>query len=63
MSWPPLVIAHSLVPTDDATAFGAGVPADPKIDERYLLSVKAPFDWNEAVRRVAERTDSEEVRG
>lgn len=56
-----VVIAHSFAPTDDATAFGAGVPPDPKIDESYLLSVKAPFDWNEAMRRVAERTDSEEV--
>jgi HD-like signal output (HDOD) protein/ActR/RegA family two-component response regulator len=56
-----VVIAHSLVPTDDATAFGTGIPPDTKIDESYLLSVKAPFDWNEAVRRVAEKTDSEEV--
>lgn len=56
-----VVIAHSLVPTDDATAFGAEVPPDVKIDESYLISVKAPFDWNEAVRRVAERTSSEEV--
>jgi putative nucleotidyltransferase with HDIG domain len=55
-----LVLAHSLVPADDATAFGAGVPSDPKIDESYLVAVKAPFDWSEAVRRVAERIDSEE---
>jgi len=56
-----LVIAHSLAPTDDACAFREGVPPDPKIDASYLLSVKAPFDWDEATRRVAERMQSEEV--
>jgi putative nucleotidyltransferase with HDIG domain len=54
-----LVLAHSLVPADDATAFSADVPPDPSIDERYLLGIKAPFDWSEAVRRVAERIDSD----
>jgi putative nucleotidyltransferase with HDIG domain len=51
-----VVIAHSLASTDDAAAFGTAVPPDPKIDESYLAAVKAPFDWNEALRRVAERT-------
>lgn len=57
-----VVIAHSLVTTDDATAFGGEIPPDPKIDASYFLSVKAPFDWNEAVQRVAEATDSEEMK-
>jgi HD-like signal output (HDOD) protein len=56
-----VVIAHSLVPTDDTTAFEPGIPPDPKLDGAYLLSVKAPFDWQEAVRRVAETIDSNEV--
>jgi putative nucleotidyltransferase with HDIG domain len=55
-----LVIGHSLAAADDAAAFAAA-PPDPKIDSQYLLTVKAPFDWEEAVRRVAETTGSEEV--
>jgi HD-like signal output (HDOD) protein len=57
-----IVLAHSLVPTDDTTAFGVELPPDPTIDASYLLSVKAPFDWNEAARRVAETIDSGEVK-
>jgi putative nucleotidyltransferase with HDIG domain len=56
-----LVIGHSLAATDDASAFGADVPPDPKVDSRYLLGVKAPVDWDEAVRRVAATTGSGEV--
>jgi HD-like signal output (HDOD) protein len=56
-----LVIGHSLVTTDDASAFIAGVPSDPKIDSRYLLAAKTPFDWAEAVRRVAATTVPGEV--
>jgi putative nucleotidyltransferase with HDIG domain len=56
-----LVIGHSLVAADDASVFSAAVPPDSKIDSRYLLAVKTPFDWEEAVRRVADTTGSEEV--
>jgi putative nucleotidyltransferase with HDIG domain len=49
-----VVSAHALVPSDDATAFGGDVPPDPKIDATYLAEVSAPFDWDEAVRRIAE---------
>jgi HD-like signal output (HDOD) protein len=56
-----LVIAHSLVALDDTAAFEPGIPPDGKLEASYLLSVKAPFDWQEAVRRVAERIDSNEV--
>jgi putative nucleotidyltransferase with HDIG domain len=50
-----IVSAHALVPSDDAMVFGGDVPPDPKIDKSYLVAVNAPFDWNEAVRRVSER--------
>jgi HD-like signal output (HDOD) protein/ActR/RegA family two-component response regulator len=52
-----VVSAHALVPSDDATAFGRDVPPDPKIDATYLAGVNAPFDWEEAVRRVAETAE------
>jgi putative nucleotidyltransferase with HDIG domain len=56
-----LTIAQSLVRADDGSAFGVAVPTDSRVDESYLISVKAPFDWSEAQRRVADTTESEEV--
>ncbi|MGH8137185.1 MAG: HDOD domain-containing protein [Steroidobacteraceae bacterium] len=56
-----LAIAHSLVPEDDSSAFDLPAPPDSKVDESYLTCVKAPFDWTEAQRRVAETTELEEV--
>jgi putative nucleotidyltransferase with HDIG domain len=56
-----LVIGQSLVAVDDTCVFSAAVPPDARIDSRYLLAVKAPFNWEEAVRRVAETTVSAEV--
>jgi putative nucleotidyltransferase with HDIG domain len=56
-----VVIGHSLTPADDASAFGNRVPPDPKIDANYLATVKAPFDWAEATRRIAVITDSQEA--
>jgi putative nucleotidyltransferase with HDIG domain len=56
-----LVIGHTLAVADDASAFGGSVPADPKIEPEYLNDAKAPFNWEEAVRRVAATTSSEEV--
>jgi hypothetical protein len=41
------------LPADDTEAFNAPVAADPKVDAQFLASVNAPFDWAEAVRRVA----------
>jgi putative nucleotidyltransferase with HDIG domain len=55
-----VVTAHTLVSSDDATVFGRDVQPDPKIDASYLAGANAPFDWNEAVRRVSE-TAVEEV--
>ena len=54
-----VAVSHALVPEDDTTAFGPGIAADRKVDESYLLSVNAPFNWKEASRRVAERLASE----
>jgi HD-like signal output (HDOD) protein len=56
-----LIVGHSLTPMDDASTFGDGIPPDSKVDASYLVSVKAPFDWDEATRRVAERNRSDEV--
>ena len=55
------VIAHSLAPTDDPAAFRRRVPPDVKIDHHYLAAVKAPFDWDEALRRVSAATESEGI--
>ena len=49
-----VVIGHSLASTDDGAAFRRSVPADTKVDHDYLSVVSAPFDWDEAVRRVSE---------
>jgi putative nucleotidyltransferase with HDIG domain len=48
-----LVVAHALLPSDDTAAFDAPLPPDPKVDEAFLVSVHAPFDWVEAGERVA----------
>jgi putative nucleotidyltransferase with HDIG domain len=56
-----LAIAQALLPTDDASAFGARLAADPKVDPTFLSAVDAPFDWAEATRRVSEIFDSVEA--
>jgi putative nucleotidyltransferase with HDIG domain len=56
-----LVIGHALAAADDASAFGGAVPPDRKIEPQYLVDVKAPFNWEEAVRRVAATTRADEV--
>jgi HD-like signal output (HDOD) protein/CheY-like chemotaxis protein len=55
-----VAISHALVPEDDTIAFAPGLTPDRKVDEAYLLTVKAPFDWKEASRRVVERRESHE---
>lgn len=47
-----LAVAHALVPTDDTEVFQGPPRPAPKVDPSYLASVKAPFDWAEATRRV-----------
>lgn len=56
-----LVIAHSLVQADESSLFRTPTPTDVTIDSSYLLAAGAPFDWAEAVRRVAATTHTEEV--
>ena len=48
-----VAIAHALLPEDDTSAFDASLPPDCDVDARFLGSVGAPFDWQEAERRVA----------
>jgi putative nucleotidyltransferase with HDIG domain len=57
-----LVIADALVPMHDSYAAGIQPAADERIDADYLQAINAPFDFSEAKRRVAETTQSEEVR-
>jgi putative nucleotidyltransferase with HDIG domain len=56
-----LAIADSLVPVSDALAVEVTVTPDARIDASYLRSVNAPFDLEEAKRRVAETAQVEEV--
>jgi HD-like signal output (HDOD) protein/ActR/RegA family two-component response regulator len=56
-----VVVGHSLASTDDTAAFRRRVPPDTKVDHQYLSVVRAPFDWDEAVRRVSETADLEGV--
>jgi putative nucleotidyltransferase with HDIG domain len=55
-----LVIGQSLVQSNDASVFTTFLESEPRIDAGYLSVVKAPFDWTEAVRRVAQTTASME---
>jgi putative nucleotidyltransferase with HDIG domain len=55
-----LAIADELVPLDDAHAAGIRPAPDERIDDDYLRAIEAPFDLNEAARRVAETTALEE---
>ena len=48
-----LTVAHALLPADDAAAFNAPLPSDPKVDAAFLASLQPPFDWTEAQQRVA----------
>ena len=52
-----LAVSHALLESQDAHAlFGADTPdhgtAQPGVDAAYLAAVRAPFDWQEAERRV-----------
>jgi putative nucleotidyltransferase with HDIG domain len=49
-----LAVAHEICDSAALPALG-GVPDHASaVDEEYLLSVRAPFDWREAERRIAE---------
>ena len=53
-----LAVANALLPNDDTSAFGVGLVGGVKVDSAFLSAVNAPFNWAEAVRRVAETFDS-----
>ncbi len=57
-----LAIADELVPMQDAHAADIQSAPDERIDDDYLRAINAPFDLNEATRRVAEITELAEVR-
>jgi HD-like signal output (HDOD) protein len=52
-----LTVSHALLEPNNAHALGnyggAEQTADPAIDAAYLATLNAPFDWQEAQRRVA----------
>jgi putative nucleotidyltransferase with HDIG domain len=48
-----VAIAHALLPEDDTSAFDVSLLRDSSVDAQFLSSVNAPFDWQEAERRVA----------
>lgn len=47
-----VAVAHALLPEDDTAAFDAPLPPDLDVDAHFLETVNAPFDWQEAERRV-----------
>jgi HD-like signal output (HDOD) protein len=51
-----LAVSHALL--ESQAAHGLTVPgnADPGVDARYLASLNAPFDWDEAQRRIRAST-------
>ena len=51
-----LAVSHALL--ESQAAHGLTVPgnADPGVDARYLASLNAPFDWEEAQRRIRAST-------
>lgn len=56
-----VAIAHALLPGHDTAAFDAAIPPDLDVDAQFLGAVSAPFDWQEAERRVAESQVSNEA--
>jgi HD-like signal output (HDOD) protein/ActR/RegA family two-component response regulator len=47
-----LAVSHALLDAPGAHGFIAPGGADPGVDARYLTSLNAPFDWDQAQRRV-----------
>ena len=56
-----LATADSLVTVHDADVFKMAPATETRLDENYLTSIHAPFDWHEAKRRVAETTEWKEA--
>jgi putative nucleotidyltransferase with HDIG domain len=56
-----VAIAHTLLPDGDMSAFDASISPDAPMDPGFLGAVNAPFDWQEAERRVAASQHSDEA--
>lgn len=52
-----LAVAHTLTEPTEADAFGGSL-LEEKVDAAYLASLKPPFDWDEASRRVRESLEA-----
>ena len=48
-----LAVSHALLDAANAHGILAAAPPDPGVNAEYLASLQAPFDWQEAQRRVA----------
>jgi HD-like signal output (HDOD) protein len=51
-----LAVSHALLETEAAHGLIVSANADPGVDARYLASLNAPFDWDEAQRRIRAST-------
>jgi HD-like signal output (HDOD) protein/ActR/RegA family two-component response regulator len=49
-----LVVSHSVIGAYSPHPFALGLAADPGVGAEYLTQSEAPFDWEEACRRVYE---------
>lgn len=58
-----LAIGHALTAIGDADAFKGTPMADAAVDENYLPTIHAPFDWAEAVDRAEEVTELQSKAG
>jgi HD-like signal output (HDOD) protein len=47
-----LAVSHALLETEAAHGLIVSGNADPGVDARYLASLNAPFDWDDAQRRI-----------
>jgi hypothetical protein len=47
-----LAVSHALLDSTGAHALIVSGTVDPGVDASYLTSLNAPFDWDEAQRRV-----------
>jgi hypothetical protein len=51
-----LAVSHALLDPRNAHALPSSGEADPVVDAAYLARLNAPFDWDEAQRRVRSST-------
>lgn len=56
-----VALAQALLPTDETKAFGADLMTDPELDASVLSSLSAPFDLDEARRRLSGTLKSPET--